>query len=89
MRIVPLSYFAIGFALSASNSFNAIGKPMPAMIIAMTRTILVYAPLAFVLAFTFGIVGVFVAASTANLVAGAVGFAWYRRIFAKLAAPSG
>jgi Na+-driven multidrug efflux pump len=89
MRIVPLSYFAIGFALAASNSFNAIGKPMPGMIIAMTRTILLYAPLAFVLAYAFGIVGVFVAASTANLVAGGIGFLWYRKIFAELAALSG
>lgn len=89
MRIVPLSYFAIGFALAASNSFNAIGKPMPGMIIAMTRTILLYAPLAFVLAYAFGIVGVFVAASTANLVAGGVGFFWYRKIFADLAGPAG
>jgi Na+-driven multidrug efflux pump len=85
MRIVPLSYFAIGFALAASNSFNAVGRPLPAMIIAMTRTVLLYAPLAFVLAYAFGIVGVFVAASTANLVAGGVGFIWYRKIFGELA----
>ena len=88
MRIVPLSYFAIGFALAASNSFNAVGRPLPAMIIAMTRTILLYAPLAFALAYAFGIVGVFVAASTANLVAGGVGFIWYRKIFAALARPA-
>lgn len=82
LRIVPISYFAIGFALAASNSFNAIGRPLPAMVIAMTRTILVYAPLAHLLAWLFGLIGVFVAASIANLLAGVIGFIWYRRMFA-------
>lgn len=86
LRIVPVSYFAIGFALAASNSFNAVGRPLPAMIIAMTRTILVYAPLAYLLAWLFGLVGIFVAAAVANLLAGTLGFIWYRKIFADLGA---
>ncbi|MEO8164178.1 MAG: MATE family efflux transporter [Betaproteobacteria bacterium] len=89
LRVVPVSYFAIGFALAASNSFNAIGKPLPGMLIAMTRTVLVYAPLAFVLAHFYGLPGVFAAACAANFIAGAVGFAWYRKIFVQLkAAPA-
>lgn len=84
MRIVPASYLAIGFALAASNSLNAIGRPLPAMIISLTRTILVYAPLAYVLAKAFGLVGVFVAACTANIVAGALGFIFYRKILLHL-----
>jgi Na+-driven multidrug efflux pump len=84
MRIVPASYLAIGFALAASNSLNAIGRPLPAMIISLTRTILVYAPLAWVLAKVFGLVGVFVAACTANFAAGALGFVLYRRILLQI-----
>lgn len=84
MRIVPASYLAIGFALAASNSFNAIGKPMPGMIISLTRTILVYAPLAWLLSSIFGLVGIFAAACAANVIAGAVGLLWYRAIFAQL-----
>ena len=84
MRIVPASYLAIGFALAASNSLNAIDKPLPAMIISLTRTILVYAPLAWVLARVFGLVGVFVAACTANFLAGALGFVMYRKILLQL-----
>ncbi|MCL4779212.1 MAG: MATE family efflux transporter [Gammaproteobacteria bacterium] len=84
MRIVPASYLAIGFALAASNSFNAIGKPMPGMIISLTRTILVYAPLAWLLSSVFGLVGIFAAACAANVIAGAVGLLWYRVIFAQL-----
>ncbi len=81
LRIVPLSYFMLGFAMIANGAFNAIGRPLPAMFVSLTRTILLYAPLAFVLAHVFGLVGVFVAACTANLVAGTVGFLWFRQTF--------
>lgn len=84
MRIVPLSYFMLGFAMIANGAFNAIGKPMPAMFISLTRTILLYAPLAFILTNIFGIVGVFAAACTANLAAGTAGFLWFRKVFRKV-----
>ena len=84
MRIVPLSYFMLGFAMIANGAFNAIGKPMPAMFISLTRTILLYAPLAFILTNIFGIIGVFAAACTANLAAGTAGFLWFRKVFRKV-----
>lgn len=81
MRIVPISYLALGLAMTANSAFNAIGKPVPGMIVSMTRTILVYAPLAFLFARLFGLVGVFAAACTANFIAGSLGFAWFRMVF--------
>ncbi len=57
---------------------------MPAMFISLTRTILLYAPLAFLLTSLFGLVGVFVAACTANLAAGTMGFFWFRKVFKKV-----
>lgn len=83
MRIVPVSYFALGMAMAVNSSFNAIGKPMPAMFVSLTRTILVYAPLAFILANLFGLVGVFAAACIANLIAGGIGVVWFRRTLKK------
>jgi putative MATE family efflux protein len=80
LRIVPVSYLGVGVALASTNSLNAIGRPLPAMVISLTRTILVYAPLAWVLARAFGLVGVFVAACAANFTAGALGFILQRRI---------
>jgi Na+-driven multidrug efflux pump len=73
-------------AMAVNRSFNAIGKPMPAMFISLTRTILVYAPLAFILANLFGLVGVFAAACTANLIAGGVGVTWFHRALKKAVA---
>ena len=86
LRIVPLRYFALGLAMCVNSSFNAIGKPMPAMFVSLTRTILVYAPLAFILANLFGLVGVFAAACAANLIAGGVGVIWFRRVLEKTVA---
>jgi putative MATE family efflux protein len=80
MRIVPISYLALGLAMTANSAFNAIGKPLPAMFISMTRTILVYAPLAFLFAKLFGIVGVFAAACAANFISGSVGMIWFRMV---------
>lgn len=81
MRIVPISYAVLGMAMTANSAFNAIGKPLPAMFVSMTRTILVYAPLAFLFARLFGLVGIFAAACTANFIAGGVGYAWFRMVF--------
>jgi len=80
LRIVPLSYFALGMAMTVISAFNAIAKPLPGMFVSLTRTIMIYAPLAFILAHFFGLVGVFSAAFTANLIAGGVGVVWLRRV---------
>lgn len=84
LRIVPLSYFALGAIMTVNSSFNAIGNPMPAMFLSLMRTMGLYAPLAFLFAHLFGLVGVFVAACTANLIAGGVGFIWLRRSLTRI-----
>ncbi len=81
MRIVPMSYLGLGAAMAVNGAFNAIGKPMPAMWVSLTRTILVYAPLAFLLANLFGPVGIFAAACIANFTAGSLGFVWFRSAY--------
>jgi len=86
MRVVPISYLALGMAMTANSSFNAIGKPMPAMFVSLTRTVLVYAPLAFLFAKLFGLIGIFAAACTANFVAGGVGRTWFRITFQRVSA---
>jgi putative MATE family efflux protein len=83
MRIVPLSYLALGAAMTVNGSFNAIGKPLPAMWVSLSRTLLVYAPLAFLLAKLLGLIGVFIAACSANFIAGGIGYTWFRYAFRK------
>jgi Na+-driven multidrug efflux pump len=51
------------------------------MIVSMCRTIIVYAPLALLFASFWDLPGVFMAAFTANILAGILGFTWFRSAF--------
>jgi Na+-driven multidrug efflux pump len=78
LHIVPLSYMALGCAMTVNGALNALGKPMAAMWVSMSRTIAVYAPLAWVLSHFFGIIGIFIAAASANFISGGIGTLWLR-----------
>jgi putative MATE family efflux protein len=78
MHIVPLSYLALGCAMTVNGALNALGKPMAAMWVSLSRTIAVYAPLAWVLSHFFGIIGIFIAAACANVISGGIGTLWFR-----------
>ena len=57
---------------------------MPAMTISISRTLIVYVPMAYLFAALFGIRGVFIAQVLANILAGMVAVIWYRLIFKQL-----
>jgi len=78
LRLVPWSYGFLGMSMISVSAFNAVGKPTPGMLVSMSRTIGIYAPLAFILAWLFELQGVFVAAFSANIIAGLLGFFWFR-----------
>ncbi len=78
MHIVPLSYIAIGCAMTVNGALNALGRPMAAMWVSLSRTVAVYAPLAWVLSQFFGVIGIFIAAASANFIAGGIGVLWFR-----------
>lgn len=86
MWIVPLSYIGLGMAMTTNGAFNAMGKPVAAMWVSLSRTVMVYAPLAWVLAHYFGLTGIFVAAAVANFVAGGIGYGWFQMVFREKAA---
>ncbi len=81
LTLVPWSYGFLGISMVCVSAFNAVGKPTPGMVISMTRTIIIYAPLAFLLAYLLELRGVFLAAFSANFIAGALGWFWFRLAF--------
>ena len=83
----PWGYGFLGLAAICNGSFNAFGKPMPAMVISISRTLVVYVPMAYLFAYLFGIRGVFIAQVLANILAGMVAVIWYRLIFRQLSSP--
>ena len=78
LSLVPWSYGFLGMSMISVSAFNAVGKPGPGMLVSMSRTIGVYAPMAFLLAWLFQLMGVFLAAFIANILAGLLGYFWFR-----------
>jgi putative MATE family efflux protein len=78
LRIVPWSYGAAGIIMVVNAAFNGIGNPLPAVIISVTRTLILYVPLAYTASHLFGIPGIFAAACFSDLLSGIIAYAWFR-----------
>ncbi len=78
--IVPLSYGAYGTVMVMNAAYNGLGKPMPGVVVSIMRILALYVPLAFVGQRLFGIPGIFVAYSLANIATGVVAYLWARSI---------
>lgn len=83
LRLVPISYAAYGVMSIATSTFNALGKPLPAVAMTVARMLIIYVPLAYLGSRLFGVVGIFAAASLANAVVGIVAYLWQQRICAR------
>lgn len=84
LRIVPISYTAFGIAMTVNGALNALGKPMAAMFVSLSRTLAVYAPLAWLLSQLLGLVGIFIAAAASNFASGGLGVLWFRATYKAL-----
>lgn len=84
--IAPVSYGAYGIVMVVNAAFNGLGKPLPGVVISVTRILVLYVPLAFVGKVFFGIVGIFVAYAVANVLSGAMGYLWARATAQRLGA---
>jgi Na+-driven multidrug efflux pump len=79
LRIVPWSYGAAGIIMVVNAAFNGVGKPLPAVVISVTRTLILYVPLAYAASHLFGVPGIFAAACFSDLLSGIIAYAWFRR----------
>jgi putative MATE family efflux protein len=78
LLVVPISYGAYGIVMIMNASFNGMGKPFPAVYISVGRMIVLYVPLALIGRYYFGIAGIFVAFSAANILSGLIAYQWAR-----------
>lgn len=77
---VPVSYGAMGVMILANAVLNAVGRPAPATVLVLLRTIIIYIPMAFVLREYYGFTGILVALMATNFIVGAMSYFWNRRI---------
>ena len=85
LMICPWGYGFLGIASICNGSFNAFARPLPAMTISISRTLVIYVPLAYLLAYYFGFQGIHIAQVLANIFAGCVAIVWYRKVFREVA----
>lgn len=79
LSLVPISYGTMGLIFVASSTFNALGKPLPSLIMTITRMLLLYVPLAYLGSLWLGVKGIFIAACIANLLVGIGAYFWTRK----------
>ena len=78
--IVPASYTVLGASFVAGSAFVALGKPLPSLVLTLSRMVLVYLPLAILGNHLFGFRGIYGAGALSNVIAGVVAVLWVRRL---------
>ena len=81
LSIVPISYTTLGIVLICSSTFNALGKPLPSLVINLTRMLILYLPLAYLGNRLFGVLGIFAAICFSNLAVGIGTTIWTGKIY--------
>jgi len=76
--LVPISYAGAGLVQVASAAFNALGRPLPTVVLTVLRMFVLYIPLAYFGSRWFGPVGIFVGAAIANILVGLAAYFYSR-----------
>ena len=74
--IVPVSVGFMGVMMTATQSFNALGKPVPPLIISILQMLVVYVPLALIGDYLWGYIGIFIAFTATNIFIGILSWFW-------------
>ena len=74
LRIISISYGFLGMLIIASQSFNAVNKPLHAAAITLVKAFILNIPLAFIGSYFWQENGIFSASLVTNLLGGIIGF---------------
>ncbi|MBU1092967.1 MAG: MATE family efflux transporter [Firmicutes bacterium] len=74
-RVVSYGFILVGFQIIVSAIFQAFGFPIRAMIATISRQIMFFIPLAYLLTYLFGIAGIWYAFAAADLLSGLISIA--------------
>ncbi len=79
LLLVPITYGFLGIGMVAGSTFIALGKPLPTLILSISRMIIIYIPLALLLEIWFGYRGIFAAAAVCNVIMGWAAVTWVKQ----------
>lgn len=80
--IVPIAMGFMGIMNTATQTFNALGQPIPPLLITLMQTLIVYVPLALLGDHLFGYQGIFAALAATAIVLGVLATWWIYRTIA-------
>ena len=73
---IPLSIGFMGMIQVANSCFNARGLPMPALVISLFRSLIIYIPIALIADHLWGYEGIFIATAITNVLLGTISWQW-------------
>jgi putative MATE family efflux protein len=73
-RIVSIGFLVVGFQIVVSAVYQSVGYPVRAMVVALSRQVLFFIPLAYVLSSFFGIPGIWWSFVGSDILAGIISF---------------
>ena len=79
LLIMPIGMGLMGISANASNSFNALGQPVPPLVMAVIQMLVLTIPLAILGNFFLGFPGIFVGGLVAMLISASVIHVWLRK----------
>ena len=82
LSVVPISYGCMGLLNVSSGALNALARPMPAMVIGVSKSLVVQIPFAYTGAYLWGIRGVFIGMAASTVVVATMAFILARRAVA-------
>lgn len=77
--IVPLGYGLQGIIVLVNSSFNAMHKPLSALVLSVLRLFAFYVPIASLGSYLYGLEGLFWGCVIANVVTSMVAYTWFTR----------
>jgi putative MATE family efflux protein len=78
LMIIPISIGIMGVMSNSTSTFNALGRPVPPLIISILQMIVVYIPLAMLGDYLLGYIGIFIAGVATATLLGTVSLIWVR-----------
>ena len=82
LRIVPLCIGFMGILMNSSSCFNALGQPLPPLLLTILQMIVIQIPLAILGNYFFGYTGIFIAATATIFILGVIAWFWLKRALA-------
>mgnify|MGYP005990287079 CR=1 FL=1 len=82
---LPLGYGLQGIIILSNSSFNALHKPMNALVLSVVRLFVFYLPCAYLGSLYYGLTGLFVGALIGNVFTAIVSYLWFTKELTKSA----